>query len=573
MRIKVLPEEVASAIAAGEVVERPASVVKELIENSIDAGANEIRIEVVEAGRSRITVADNGEGIQTDELELALSRHATSKLSSRDDLFAISTLGFRGEALPSIASVSRFEMTSRARQQAEGRFIVIEGGARIDAGSVGAPTGTSVHVRDLFYNVPARREFLKSDRTEQAWISDYVQRYALAYPSIRFELTLDGRPAFQSSGRGQHREILAEIFGIDRAHSFLTMAPVDAGQIRLEGYLSPPIVNRSNRKELTFFVNGRWIQDAALSAAVIQAYHGLLMVGRYPMTVLFLEVPAGMVDVNVHPAKSEVRFREPGQVFRVVQRAVRATLLKQAPPPSLESETQLPSGFPVQVGWGDGEGSQRWPEFPEPPLRSLELLPAEAGSEIPLLRSIGQIGASYLVAEGPEGLYLIDQHAAHERILFEKLMGEMRAGELESQGLLEPVTVEMSPQEAALLEPQIEVLQGLGFGVESFGSNTYRIRSLPVLLMNLDPAAALRSVVEDFEEDERPLEKALEEKVAARVCKRAAVKAGQVLSLEEQRQLVRQLEACQSPRACPHGRPTMIHMSVDSLARQFGRRG
>lgn len=572
MSIKVLPDEVASAIAAGEVVERPASVIKELVENSIDAGATEIRVEVVDAGRSRMTVADNGAGIPADELELALARHATSKLASRDDLFAIASLGFRGEALSSIAAVSRFEITSRPSGQAEARSLEIEGGRTIATESVGAPVGTTVQVRDLFFNVPARREFLKTDRTEQAWISDYVQRYALAYPAIRFELSLDGRLAFQSSGNGERREVLASLFGIQRAQGFLRMAPLQAGRLKLEGYLSPPSVSRSNRKELTFFVNRRWIQDSALSAAVIQAYHGLLMVGRYPMAVLFLEVAPDQVDVNVHPAKAEVRFRDPGQIFRVVQRAVRATLLNQAPSPSLESGIESQEGWPAR-GWGGEDVLRRWADLPEPPQRSLELLPAEVTGEIPLLRPIGQVGASYLVAEGPEGLYLIDQHAAHERILFERLIGGLRAGELESQGLLEPVTVELSPQEAAALEPQLEALQHLGFDVEPFGRNTYRIRSIPVLLMSLDPGRALRTVVEEFEEDERPLEKELEEKVAARVCKQAAVKAGQVLSLEEQRQLVRQLEACQSPRTCPHGRPTMIHLSVDSLERQFGRRG
>lgn len=573
MSIRVLPDEVASAIAAGEVVERPASVIKELVENAIDAGASEIRVEVADAGRTRMTVADNGAGISADQLELALARHATSKLSSRDDLFAITSLGFRGEALSSIAAVSKFEITSRPSGQAQGRTLEIEGGRSVAAGSVGAPVGTTVHVRDLFFNVPARREFLKTDRTEQAWINDYVQRYSLAYPDIRFELSLDGRLAFQSSGNGRRREILAALFGVERAQSFLGMAPVEAGPLKLEGYLSPPSVSRSNRKELTFFVNRRWIQDAALSAAVIQAYHGLLMVGRYPMAVLFLEVPPELIDVNVHPAKAEIRFRDPGQIFQIVQRAVRATLLNQAATPALESEIESLSNWPTPQSWG-GEGAmRRWAEVPEPPQRSLELLPADVTGEIPLLRPIGQVGASYLVAEGPQGLYLIDQHAAHERILFEKLMGELRAGELESQGLLEPATVELSPQEAAALEPQLEALQHLGFDVEPFGTNTYRIRSIPRLLMSLDPERALRTVVEEFEEDEAPLEKELEVKVAARVCKRAAVKAGQVLSLEEQRQLVRQLESCQSPRTCPHGRPTMIHMSVDTLERQFGRRG
>lgn len=573
MPIQVLPEDVASAIAAGEVVERPASVIKELVENSIDAGATEIMIEVDDAGRTRMSVSDNGQGIDVGELELALARHATSKLSSRKDLFEISTLGFRGEALSSVASVSRFEITSRTLEYAQGRSIHAEGGEIVEDRAVGAPIGTMIHVRDLFYNVPARRSFLKTDRTETARIREQVYRYALAYPAIRFQLTLDGNPVFSTSGSGNRREILAEIFGVDRAQGFLRMTPVVAGDLTLQGYLSPPSVHRSNRKELTFFVNGRWIQDSALSAAVVQAYRGLLMVGRYPMVVIFMDIPASMIDVNVHPAKAEIRFRDPGQVFRVLQRAVRAALLKQAPPPSMDPAAARQDGWPSTAGWGELSGASMWGGEPEPELRSLQLLPAEVSGEVPLLRAIGQVGASYLVAEGPEGLYLIDQHAAHERVLFEKLLSRMREGELESQGLLEPENVELTPGEAAVLTPQIHVLRDLGFDVESFGGTAFRVRAVPTLLMGLDPEAALRCVVEDFEEDERPLEKALEEKVAARVCKRAAVKAGQVLSLEEQRQLVRELEGCQAPRTCPHGRPTMIHLSVDTLERQFGRRG
>jgi DNA mismatch repair protein MutL len=321
---------------------------------------------------------------------------------------------------------------------------------------------------------------------------------------------------------------------------------------------------------MTFFINGRYVQDASLSAAVTQAYHGLLMVGRYPLAVIFLDIPPGDVDVNVHPAKAEIRFRNPDIVFSVVQRVVRGTLLGQSPPPAID----------LQRSWGQADHSRSIsPDWAlstadiEKPTTIRGIQPALPAGELPLLRAIGQVGAAYLVAEGPDGLYLIDQHAAHERVLFEALMQAGSQGRIESQTLLETVTIEFTPTQAAVLEENLEVFNRLGFEIEPFGQRTYRLRSLPGLLTDVDPEQAIRSVVEDFEEDETPLMSETEARLAARVCKRAAVKAGQVLSLVEQQQLLRDLEECQSPRTCPHGRPTMIHLSVEALERQFGRRG
>jgi DNA mismatch repair protein MutL len=332
-------------------------------------------------------------------------------------------------------------------------------------------------------------------------------------------------------------------------------------------------VSRANRRELTFFINRRWVQDASLSAAVVQAYHGLLMVGRYPMAIVFVDLPPEWVDVNVHPAKAEVRFQDPGRVFSVVQRSVRATLLNEAPPPSLEPGEGWSGALEGARGRLAGLGGRAWDQAAS--LRHLpELEPAARPTgSMPLLRPVGQVGAAYLVAEGPDGLYLIDQHAAHERVLFERFMDAFRSGQLESQILLEPVSVELSPSQAALLEGKLEVLNRIGFDVEPFGGRTFRVRALPALLLGLPPEAALQTVVDEFEEDESPLGSEVEARLAARVCKRAAVKAGQVLSVMEQAELIRDLETCASPRTCPHGRPTLIHLSVDSLERQFGRRG
>jgi DNA mismatch repair protein MutL len=583
MSIRVLPEEVASQIAAGEVVERPASVVKELMENALDAGAKHIAISVESAGRRLIEVSDDGAGIPESDLPLSVARHATSKLRNAEDLFRIATLGFRGEALASIGSVSRLTITSRAAGVEIGARLRVEAGQAGQAERIGAPAGTLVRVEDLFYNVPARLKFLKKDVTERQQIDSLVTRYALAYPKVRFHLTQDGRPSLRTSGNGDRREVLASLYGADVAREMLEVIAGDE-DISVTGFISPIALTRSNRKEITFFVNGRWVQDLALSAALLRAYHTLLMVGRYPLSALFVELPPEAVDVNVHPAKAEVRFREPDVIFSAVQRAVRRALLAYTPVPVIPGPSTWGSvpaeGRSIDPSWGmaveAGQAEVQHPSlanedaFPAAPSPAGQ--PALPGEGIPLLRVIGQIGATYLVAEGPDGLYLIDQHAAHERVLFERFLAQ-QSGKIPSQTLLEPAVVQLAPQAARLLDERLPILGKLGFQVEPFGPGTYLVRAVPALLAGSDPAAAVRVIVEDFEEDETPLQAELEARLVARVCKQAAVKAGHILSEEEQRALVHDLERCRSPRTCPHGRPTMIHLSVELLERQFGRRG
>ncbi|NLG96753.1 MAG: DNA mismatch repair endonuclease MutL [Chloroflexi bacterium] len=608
MPIRILTDEVASQIAAGEVVERPASVVKELMENSLDAHAGEIRVQISEAGRRLIEVSDDGVGIPINEMELAVARHATSKLSSADDLFRIQTLGFRGEALASIASVSRFTLVSRAQGADVGGRLRVEGGQVFPLEQVGVPPGTVVRVEELFYNVPARLKFLKRDSTERQQIEALVTRYALAYPGIRFHLFRDGKPVLQSTGRGDQREVLASLYGIEIARQMLEVSFED-DYMRVSGFISPVALTRSNRKEITFFVKGRWVQDSSLSAALLQAYHTLLMVGRYPLAALFIDLPSEEVDVNVHPAKAEVRFRSPDKVFSGVQRAVRRALLAYSPVPPVFSAPRQGSMFPSRTidpawempreadsharSWSDSlapdtfdtGGRDDFAEAPQDELsedaqmeavdrlaavdRPVDQAELPSGA-LPLLRLIGQVGLTYLIAEGPDGLYLIDQHAAHERVLFERFMRQ-RSASIPAQALLEPATIQLPPASANLLEEQLDLLEKLGFRIEPFGPNTFLIRAIPALLSGADAPSAVRVVVEDFEEDEAPLQAEIEAKIIARVCKRAAVKAGQALSPEEQRVLLRDLEACSSPRTCPHGRPTMIHLSVDLLERQFGR--
>lgn len=620
MPIRLLAEEVASQIAAGEVVERPASVVKELIENAIDAEARSVTVTIEGGGRNLIRVADDGNGIPAAEVDLAFARHATSKLQSADDLFHIGTLGFRGEALASIASVSRVAVITRGLAETLGVQLRLEGGAIAHRATIGAPQGTVISVENLFFNVPARLKFLKSETAERSHIAALVSRYAIAYPRVRFKLVVENRTAFQSSGNGEVREVLVAVYGVDIAKQlieinsdFAALPPAppaddDADDLALRekrtteyasrntyhvaGFISPPALNRSNRKDITLFVNGRWVQDIRLSTAVLQAYHTMLMVGRYPLAVVMLTLPPEEVDVNVHPTKAEVRFRNYDGAFSAVERTVRKALTERAPVPHLEArrwviepEVAAPSRWSPDWGLAKGETPNAQPPTANSPREASnpQLLitnydlpasqPELPATDVPLLRVIGQVGAAYIVAEGPDGLYLIDQHAAHERVLYEAFSLQRAAAQIVSQALLEPVAVEVPAAAAALLQSQVETLSAIGFTIEPFGGNTFLVRSLPTVLGGLDPSSAVRVVVEDFEEDETVLAAEVEAKLIARVCKRAAVKAGQVLSLVEQAELVRRLEHCLSPRTCPHGRPTMIHLSVDVLEKQFGRKG
>lgn len=571
MPIHILAPEVASQIAAGEVVERPASVVKELVENSLDAGATQISINIKSAGKRLIEVADNGSGISAKELPLTISRHATSKLSTAEDLFHIHTLGFRGEALASIGSVSHMTITSRASDSDKGAKLKVAGGSLSVVEPAGTPVGTVISVADLFFNVPARLKFLKTDITERRHIDEFVTRYALAYPEVRFQLRQDDRVTVQTSGSGDRREVLASLYSVDLAEQMLEVL-AEYELLSITGFTSALSHTRSNRREITFFINGRWVQDSALVAAVVQAYHTYLMVGRYPQTVLFVKMPPELVDVNVHPTKAEVRFQERDQIFSAVQRATRRALLAHTPVPGMGLETHgIPADdyrfnrtnpFPLRVDRDVQQSEITW----EPERKGAST------TGVPLLRLIGQIAAAYLVAEGPDGLYLVDQHAAHERVLFEHYLNQ-RQEAVPSQTLLEPAVVEFSAADARLVSAQLPLLKDLGFQVENFGTHTFLVRSIPQVLSGITPAAALRVLVEDFEEDETPLQAEQEAKIIARICKRAAVKAGQVLSPDEQRALLTDLENCQAPRTCPHGRPTMIHLSVDLLERQFGRRG
>lgn len=601
MPIQILSDQLASQIAAGEVVERPSSVVKELVENAIDAGATTINVDIRGGGQQQIHIADNGCGIPAAEVETAFHRHATSKLQSAADLNAIATLGFRGEALAAIAAVSRLTLVTRPEGETAGTRLILEGGERIRRETTGAAPGTVIAVENLFYNVPARLKFLKSITTERRLIDEFVTCYALAYPHIRFRLIHEGRITFQTSGNGVLRDVLTAVYGPETARELLEIEreavagkdpDANAGTqapwaLTVSGFIGPPSRHWSNRSHITLFVNGRWIKDNRLTYAVIQAYHTLLPTGRYPLAIISLQLPVDEVDVNVHPAKTEVRFRDGNAAFGAIQRAVRQTLVADSP---IRSVSQLATAdIP---GWG---GRLDWDAFAPRERNRTDALnldwsaagetvdltadfdataapPATLGGEqLPIMRVVGQVGAAYIITEGPDGMFLIDQHAAHERILYEQFMAARKQERIASQGLMAGTAVHLSATQASLLEENLELLAQIGFKVEAFGPNAFMVRALPAIVARRDPTQVLLDVVTDLEQGDTPLEEAIEARIVLRVCKTAAVKAGQVLTPAEMEAMIRQLEGCRNPHTCPHGRPTLIHLSVAQLAREFGR--
>jgi DNA mismatch repair protein MutL len=527
------------------------------------------------------------------EVEVAFHRHSTSKLATADDLARITTLGFRGEALASIAAVSRVTFVTRTADEPVGTLLRLEGGRVVTRQESGRPQGTAVTVEDLFFNVPARRKFLRSDRTERRHIDGWLTRYAMAYPGLRFTLNHDGRVVFQSPGSDRLRDVLVAVYGLEIGAALLEILLDDqqpASGIQVAGFVSPPSLHRANRTYITLFVNGRWVQDARLTYAIVQAYHTLLPSGRYPLAVAMVHLPPEEVDVNVHPAKAEVRFSDGDAVFRAVQKAVRRTLMERSPVPIA---ARPPTAWPVSPAQRREERLERLAglrprpageqlRFEEKPpdmaapgagvlVPSAALRAGPSAERLPPLRVVGQLGVTYIVAEGPEGMYLIDQHAAHERVLFEHLLAERERAAVASQALLEPQPVELAPEAMGLLEEHLEALSSLGFQVEPFGGTTLLVRTLPTLVAEENPREVLEDMAAALLAGDVPLGGRVEEGVARSVCKRAAVKAGQVMTREEMEELVRALEQCANPRTCPHGRPTMIHLSVEQLAREFGR--
>lgn len=564
-------------------MERPASVIKELVENSLDAGATEIEVEIERGGRRLIRVWDNGRGMDHDECLLAVERHATSKIKDETDLLSITTLGFRGEALPSIAAVSRFRLTSKTRDGDAGNRITLDGGVLKGIEEAGCPDGTCVEVKDLFYNTPARRRFLRGIETEKGHIIDVMTRIALSRPDVRFVLKHNGRAVF-TLGVAEDRLIrVSALLGND-VHKAMLPVEFRSDDIEVVGGVAKPGINRATAKHIYMLVNDRPVKDRVTTSAVIEGFRDHLMKGRYPTAVLWLYVPPDMIDVNVHPAKTEVRFRDSRSVHQAVSAAVRRALENETPgdmeafPGETEHGSRVAdaiarfsrgsSGHPTATVHGGGMRDFAGAAGVD---QGQEALPSADRPGVPW-RVIGQVLKTYILAEGPEGLVIIDQHAAHERVVYEELLRQLETGGAQSQALLLPITLDMSGSEAEALDCFCSELDEFGMTVERFGPKTFVIKSLPALVPESEATELVHDVVEGILEsgsagrlaDQR-------DKVVERIACHGAIRAGSELSHEAMRRLISDLMKTGNPEHCPHGRPTIIRLSGPELERIFKR--
>ena len=631
MPIRILDEAQYSQIAAGEVVERPESVVKELVENSLDAGASRIAVEIKDGGMELISVSDNGSGISPNELVLAFKRFATSKIDASSDLSCIATLGFRGEALPAIASVAEVKARTRIKSAVQGAMYSISYGTEASLQPEGLAVGTTISVVGLFRNTPARLKFLSSPYTEAARIVRLVSSFALVRPEVAFQLSIDGKLRFATQGNGELRLAAGAVYGHNVAQKLISVEPEANAVYGLRGVISPPDLNRKNRNYITLAVNGRHISNRNLMYAVSSAYKGYMPLGRFPIAVICLHLPYTEIDVNVHPSKAEVRLSREDLVFSLVHKSLAKALHKYAPIKQLTAPvsslsgtsglssssgslfTKKPlAGAPYREPGQKGATDFNWPEATNapvlansgppptvstptkntntPPERTLKVAAVLPDTEdvtsqppphrntkthfdmLPLLKIVGQAQLTYIVAEADDGIYFVDQHAAHERVVFERVLAQVTDSTCEKQALLQPVLVEMSSDFIMRIESQKDTLNSIGLEVDMFDEKTMAIRAAPVFVVRQKKPRLERlllDIVEDLESNSGV--NSWSEKIAATMACHSAVRAGQVLTINESATVLEQLEQCQQPRTCPHGRPTMLHFSDVQLAHNFGR--
>ncbi len=593
--IRLLPTDVANKIAAGEVVERPASILKEILENSIDAGATQIDVDVVSGGTRLVSVADNGSGMNRDDALLSIERHATSKIFTAADIEHIHTLGFRGEALAAISSVARFRLLTRRHDDLVGTELVVSGGKLLDVKDAGGPPGSTIEVRDLFFNIPVRRKFLRSPQTETVHIRQMFLLQALAWPAVGMSLTLDGRRSWSLAGGATPQERIRDLFGKDIVAK-LCAVERRSGEVKLSGFVSLPELTRGDRTEQYVFVNGRPATAPVVSYAITEAFHSLIAEGRHSYVFLYLEMDPELVDVNVHPTKKEVRFRNPSEVRDALIGTIRAALsgagsafvagkVTQAPEPVVSREEQVV--LPV-LKIDDLPPSRvfSYPRLPPVDPRPPQLHSAtkeEGGGEVVMTppvskgpwtwcRVIGQIGGLYVLLETEDGYVVMDPHAAHERVLFEEIMQSLEHGKVESQGLLPPVTVELQPRDAMVVRKNLELIKKMGAGVSEFGGDTFVVDALPQGMDGMNIPELLVDMARHLETlGERGSHTRWREEAIAQAACKAAVKARDRLSLREVEELVVALASAEMPYTCPHGRPTLIYTSFKELARKFAR--
>lgn len=593
-RIIVLPEELSSKIAAGEVVERPASIVKELVENSLDAHATDILVELERGGKNSIRVTDNGEGIDRDDVPLAFERHATSKIYQFEDIYKIRSLGFRGEALPSIASISRVEMLTRRKKSLSGTRMLIEGGKVKKIIEAGCPPGTSIFVNDIFYSTPARKKFLKKDSTEQAHCMDAVIRIALAHPEVRIRVLTDKRKSLNLPGTGELSERLSLVFDNDFSKKVL---PVECaqGNIKLRGVISRPAFTRSNTKGIFCYVNNRFIRDSLLNNAVMTSYRRLIEPKKFPFVALFIELPPADVDVNVHPAKMEVRFERPWEIHRIIVNGLTSVLADVAP------ISEVYDFYPAD---GKKDGAKGYRERIRESLKTYTIL---SGNEKPFFKRVeaestvtnmeevedllgenitdrgkvsfsslnyaAQIAGTYLVFIAPDGLVLMDQHAAHERVLFEKLKKVSPEKEDERQVLLIPEIVNLSPSDYSLFEEYAETLREVGLEVVCYGGNTVLVKSIPAVLADIDLKTIISDIIEEVAKTGKSSSvKEIKDRVLTLLACKSAVKANHKLTESEVETLCKDLDSAPFASTCPHGRPIYVKFSIRDMEKMFKRR-
>jgi len=606
VQIKILPDILSNKIAAGEVVERPGSVVKELVENALDAQSTRILVEIEKGGKSLIRVSDDGFGMNYDDALLAIERFATSKIHNDSDLFSISTLGFRGEAIPSIASVSRFTLVTRDKDSDSGISIRIDGGKLIKAIETGAPVGTMVSVQQLFFNTPARRKFLKTTSTEMAHIADTLSSMAMAHPHVQFRLIHNGKEIKRLAPVSDPLDRIAQVLGQSLKND---LYPVNFRNdtVAISGGIASPRINRSTSRAIFIYVNGRFIKDRMIHHAIFQGYHQRLIKGQFPVAVLFLKVPSETVDVNVHPTKNEVRFSQHKKIHDSVQTAVGETLKRwenapkwpvnpkeqveparilepadtftpsrssplpwessprPAPEPYIEKNMDIPS----PVNFPPRHLQKAEPELPDPPPRQQVIWEGQRFSD---LKIIGQCHHTYILLEYAQGLILLDQHAAHERVVYENLKNRSDQVKRSSQQLLVPETFDLGFSETRILEKLIPSLEQTGLYMEPFGGRTFIVKSVPTLLQGKQIQPLIREIVEKILEDGimRDLNSAIDTSLKLMAC-HGAIRAGQKLSELQIKQLLTQMDQCENPSNCPHGRPTWIRWELKFIEKSFNR--
>ncbi|MBW2263323.1 MAG: DNA mismatch repair endonuclease MutL [Deltaproteobacteria bacterium] len=572
--IRVLPGHVVDRIAAGEVVERPASVAKELVENALDAGATEVSVEFASGGVERLEVADDGMGMDGDEALLALERHATSKIESESDLLSVGTFGFRGEALPSIASVSRMTLLSRARGASSGTSIRIEGGRILERSPAGVPEGTRVRIEDLFFNTPARLKFLKTERTETARLLEIIRHLALTHPCVAFSALRDGVEIFSYAVVQEEGERVSQVMSRLDLHGFVG----SAGGLTVRGYLAGPASARAGAGGLVLLVNGRPVTDRSLAGSIAAAHEGILPPGRYPQGVVYMEVPHGMVDVNVHPQKRELRFSDPRAVTGVLYRTV-SGWARSAP------WTRPAGTYAMAVGVAEpAHGLARAPAPPgrvpgtqapapdDAPVPDMPLLGTRQETAFSSLEVIGQVLGTFIVCEGPDRMVIVDQHAAAERVTFERLRDEWRTGSVPSQLLLVPQRIEMDPVRAALVEENEGLLGAFGIGADVSGPEVVTVREVPALLSGVDPERLLEAVLDELQSSRGRLETLAEQVLSTMAC-HASIRGGDAMDVEAGHALLTALDRVDWAHHCPHGRPVSFEIPRSELERRLGRRG